>query len=114
MSFMRKMIIHGGWVNSHFFVWAEQTKKSRFDQVDSFKYPFLYSPFELKLLLYQYDAHSFYGTFVRTGQAVLQVPLQNRQVQSPAGDATVYQADQQTMHYPFPIEGIKLTSDEFV
>ncbi|MEY8751640.1 DEAD/DEAH box helicase [Alkalicoccobacillus gibsonii] len=111
---MRKMIIHGGWVNSHFFVWAEQTKKSRFDQVDSFKYPFLYSPFELKLLLYQYDAHSFYGTFVRTGQAVLQVPLQNRQVQSPAGDATVYQADQQTKHYPFPIEGIKLTSDEFV
>ncbi|MDQ0207946.1 DEAD/DEAH box helicase [Alkalicoccobacillus murimartini] len=111
---MRKMIIHGGWINKNLFVWAEQVKKSRFDQVDSFKYPFLYSPFELKLLLYQYDPHSFYGTFIQTGQAILQVPLINRQVQSPAGEATIYQADAQTKHYPFPVEGIQLTPDEFV
>ncbi|TSB46155.1 DEAD/DEAH box helicase [Alkalicoccobacillus porphyridii] len=111
---MRKMIIHGGWIQNVFFIWAEQEKKSRFDQVDSFKYPFLFSPFELKLLLYQNDPASFFGTFVQTSQAVLQTPLINRQIQSPAGEATVYQADPQTKTYPFPVEGIRLSNDEFL
>ncbi|WP_100404922.1 DEAD/DEAH box helicase [Bacillus solitudinis] len=108
------IIVHGGWLNDHFFIWAEKSPRSRFDQIVNFQYPFLYSPFELKLALFRHDAETFFGTFVEIEKAVLDVPLERRSFQSPAGSVTVYQAEEHMTHYSFPIEGIILTADELV
>ncbi|WP_144559292.1 DEAD/DEAH box helicase [Shouchella miscanthi] len=105
--------IHSGWVDQSFFIWAEskgQTTQGR----SGFIYPFLYSPFELKLRLFQTDPISFYGTFLTLSRAIIHVPLASREFQSYVGSTIIYQsADSWKTHF-FPIEGIELSLQEFV
>lgn len=108
------LIVHGGWLDDSFFIWGEQPPRSRFDQIVNFQYPFLYSPFELKLSLFRYDQTSFYGTFINTEKAVIDVPLSSRLYSSLAGDMTVYQAQENMDHYSFPIEGLVFSPDSFL
>ncbi|MFB4210823.1 DEAD/DEAH box helicase [Shouchella sp. JSM 1781072] len=105
--------IHSGWVNQSFFVWAEA--KGQTNQAKSgFIYPFLYSPFELKLRLFQNDPISFYGTFLTLSRSIIHVPLVQREFQSYVGSTIIYQsADSWKTHF-FPIEGISFTLEEFV
>ncbi len=107
-------MIHGGWLGEHFFLWGEKLHRKKFDQLASFQYPFLVPAFELKLALYRHDPASFYGTFVETEKAVIDVPLTERKFISPAGEMTVYQAQQDMSTYSFPIEGVLLSVDELI
>ncbi|MCM3715174.1 DEAD/DEAH box helicase [Alkalihalobacillus oceani] len=100
------LIVHGGWLDQSFFIWGEEPPRSRFDQVVNFQYPFMYPPFELKLTLFRYDQASFFGTFIESEKAVIDVPLDSRSYSSLAGTITVYQAQEQMTHYSFPIEGL--------
>ncbi|WP_088103602.1 DEAD/DEAH box helicase [Halalkalibacter urbisdiaboli] len=108
------IIVHGGWLDDRFFIWGEKVPRSRFDQIVNFQYPFLYSPFELKLALFRHDPETFYGTFVDIEKAVLDVPLLKRMFESTAGEVTVYQAEEQMTHYSFPLEGIVLSIDQLI
>ncbi|KGA97367.1 helicase SNF2 [Alkalihalobacillus alcalophilus ATCC 27647 = CGMCC 1.3604] len=108
------IIVHGGWFGDYFFIWGEQKPKSRYDQIVNFQYPFLYDPFELKLALFRHDKLSFYGTFIEIEKAVIDVPLVNRTFQSLAGEATIYQAQEQMKNYSFPIQGIRFSTEEVV
>lgn len=103
-----KCFIHGSWIEHSFFIWGECPPTSRFEQKGNFQYPFLYSPFELKLRLFRKDPISFYGTFIEEGKGVLKAPIKERRYQSFAGEATIYQATTAMKEYPFPIEGICL------
>ncbi|WYQ53543.1 DEAD/DEAH box helicase [Bacillus sp. FSL W7-1282] len=105
--------IHGGWIDSRFFLWGEQPQGKGTGQ-NGFIYPFLVPPFELKLLLFQEDPDSFYGTFIETDRALLDAPLHNRLFQSPAGEATIYQANEGWDAFPFPVEGITLSIKQFI
>lgn len=108
------IIVHGGWLNDAFFIWGEQSPRSRFDHIVNFQYPFLYSPFELKLALFRYDQTSFYGTFIETDKAVIDVPLSSRRYCSLAGEVTVYQAQENMKDYSFPLEGLVFSMDSFL
>ncbi|MBP3949583.1 DEAD/DEAH box helicase [Bacillus suaedae] len=108
------VIVHGGWLNDSFFIWGEQPPTSRFDQIVSFQYPFLYSPFELKLLLFRNDPISFYGTFVDEDKAIIDVPIKARQYASLAGQTTIYQAESTMELYSFPIEGIIFSVESLI
>ncbi len=108
------MIVHGGWLHEHFFLWGEQRPQSAFHQIVNFQYPFLVEPFELKLHLFRHDRYSFYGTFIDTSEAVIDVPLKKRQFSSFAGDMTVYQAQEKMTHYSFPLEGIIIPIDSLL
>ncbi|MFA9458731.1 DEAD/DEAH box helicase [Halalkalibacter sp. AB-rgal2] len=101
--------VHGGWIENTFFIWGECSPNSRFEQKGNFQYPFLYSPFELKLRLFRNDKISYYGTFIEEGKAVIKVPIKERQYQSFAGETTIYQATSAMKEYPFPIEGLLLS-----
>ncbi|WP_017726880.1 DEAD/DEAH box helicase [Halalkalibacterium ligniniphilum] len=105
-------IVHGGWLEERFFIWAEKSPRSKFEQMVPFQYPFLYSPFELKLAIFRHDQPSYYGTFLETDKAILEVPLEKRTFRSPAGTTTVYQAEESMTRYRFPIEGIVLSGAE--
>ncbi|WP_054710889.1 DEAD/DEAH box helicase [Bacillus sp. JCM 19041] len=105
--------IHSGWIGNRFIIWGESLPKQGHSQ-NGFIYPFLVPPFELKLRLFRHDEVSFYGTFITTTRALLQAPLLKRRFQSPAGETTVYQADEQWQSYTFPIEGIQQTLSEFI
>lgn len=109
-----KIIVHGGWLDDTFFLWGEQTPHSQFNQIIKFQYPFLLAPFELKLSLFCQDQHSFFGTFIPSAEAIIDVPLNSRQFASLAGEVTIYQADEQMEFYSFPIEGITLTPDSLL
>ncbi|KHF38434.1 DEAD/DEAH box helicase [Halalkalibacter okhensis] len=109
-----KIIIHGGWLHESFFIWGERPPTSRFDQIVNFQYPFLHSPFELKLRLFQFDQTSFYGTFIDTEKAIIDVPIHNRVYKSLAGEMTVYQAQENMNQYSFPIEGLIFSIDMLV
>ncbi|GAE25239.1 helicase [Halalkalibacter wakoensis JCM 9140] len=108
------IIVHGGWLNETFFIWGERPPSSRFDQIVNFQYPFLYSPFELKLRLFQFDQISYFGTFVETDKAIIDVPIKSRVYQSLAGEITVYQAQESMTQYSFPLEGLVLSIEELV
>ncbi|WEG16003.1 DEAD/DEAH box helicase [Alkalihalophilus pseudofirmus] len=110
----KQIMVHCGWLEGNFFLWAEKLNRSKFDQIVSFQYPFLVPAFELKLALYRHDQNSFYGTFVETEKAVIDVPLKNREFVSPAGQMTIYQAQEQMKSYSFPIEGIRLSINELL
>ncbi|WP_059103957.1 DEAD/DEAH box helicase [Shouchella shacheensis] len=107
------IIVHAGWLNDDLFLWGEKPVKNGETQ-NGFMYPFLFSPFELKLSLYRHHTASFYGTFIDTTRALLRAPLHKRVFQSPAGETIIYQADESWQHYTFPIEGIRLELDDFV
>ncbi|MDT8859598.1 DEAD/DEAH box helicase [Alkalihalobacillus sp. MEB130] len=109
-----KIIIHGGWLDEQFFIWGERPPTSRFDQIVNFQYPFLHSPFELKLHLFQFDQRSFYGTFIETDKAIIDVPIQSRVYSSLAGEMTVYQAQENMNQYSFPLEGLVFSIDTLV
>ncbi|MED4126436.1 DEAD/DEAH box helicase [Halalkalibacterium halodurans] len=106
------IIVHGGWFKDHFFIWGEEQASSSSGRIVRFEYPFLYSPFELRLALFRHDPHSFYGSFLQHGQAVLEVPLAERAFHSPAGTTTIYQAEPSMKSFRFPVEGIMLSADE--
>ncbi|GAF64016.1 putative helicase [Bacillus sp. TS-2] len=108
------IIIHGGWIENQLFIWGEQKPQSKFEQVVNFQYPFLVDPFELKLLLFRQDEHSFYGTFIETEKAIIDVPLFKRRFQSLAGETTIYQAPEQKSSYSFPIFGVAFSIEEIV
>ncbi|MFC0469354.1 DEAD/DEAH box helicase [Halalkalibacter kiskunsagensis] len=109
-----KIIIHGGWLEESFFIWGERAPTSRFDQIVNFQYPFLYSPFELKLTLFQSDQTSFYGTFIQNDKAVIDVPIHSRVYASMAGEMTVYQAQENMTQYSFPLEGLVFDIDSVI
>jgi SNF2 family DNA or RNA helicase len=109
-----KIIIHGGWLHESFFIWGERPPTSRFDQIVNFQYPFLHSPFELKLKLFQFDQLSFYGTFIDTEKAIIDVPIHKRVYSSLAGEMTVYQAQENMNQYSFPIEGLVFPIDTLI
>ena len=109
-----KIIVHAGWLEEAFFIWGERTPTSRFDQIVNFQYPFLYSPFELKLALFKMDQTSFYGTFIETDKAIIDVPIRSRVYASPAGEMTVYQAQANMEQYSFPLEGLRFSTDILV
>ncbi|KMK74756.1 DEAD/DEAH box helicase [Alkalihalobacillus pseudalcaliphilus] len=108
------IIVHGGWLQARFFIWGEAKPKARYEQIVNFQYPFLYDPFELKLLLFRHDKLSFYGTFIDSSQAIMDVPLVDRQFYSLAGSSIIYQSEDQMTSYSFPVEGIALSVDEVV
>ncbi|GAE35400.1 DEAD/DEAH box helicase [Halalkalibacter akibai] len=108
------IIVHAGWLDEAFFIWAERPPTSRFDQIVNFQYPFLYPPFELKLTLFKKDQISFYGTFIDSDKAILDVPIQSRIYKSLAGEITVYQAQANMEQYSFPIEGLCFQIDTLV
>lgn len=110
----RNCIVHGGWLHDDFFIWGETTPNSKYNQMFSFHYPFLLSPFELKLRLFRHDRHSYYGTFIEEKEAIIDVPLQKRQFASLAGEITVYQAEEKREHFSFPIEGIVIPQEELL
>ncbi|WP_227936785.1 DEAD/DEAH box helicase [Alkalihalobacillus deserti] len=109
-----KIIVHAGWLEEAFFIWGERTPTSRFDQIVNFQYPFLYSPFELKLTLFRMDQTSFYGTFIDTDKGIIDVPIRSRVYSSPAGEMTVYQAEANMEQYSFPLEGLRFSIDSLV
>jgi SNF2 family DNA or RNA helicase len=109
-----KIIVHAGWLDDAFFIWAERPPTSRFDQIVNFQYPFLYSPFELKLTLFRMDQISFYGTFIETDKAIIDVPIQSRMYVSLAGEVTIYQAQANMEQYSFPIEGLRFPINSLV
>lgn len=103
-----KVILHGGWIDDHLFVWGEQKQHKKYQDFINFQYPFLYSPFELKLQLFRNDPTSYYGTFIEVDKAMIHVPIFQRQFYSQAGEATVYQAKNEDTSFRFPIEGVKI------
>ncbi|OLO40676.1 hypothetical protein BTR23_06485 [Alkalihalophilus pseudofirmus] len=100
------VLIHGGWLGDYFFIWGEQKQHKKYKDYLNFQYPFLYSPFELKLTLFQDDAASFYGTFIPTKKASLIAPVEDRMFYSEVGDTLVYQATTTSTEFVFPLEGI--------
>ncbi|WP_216828345.1 DEAD/DEAH box helicase [Alkalihalobacterium elongatum] len=100
------VLIHGGWVGDFFFIWGEQKQHKKYKDYLNFQYPFLYSPFELKLTLFQNDPSTFYGTFVQTKKASLKAPVQDRVFYSEVGETLVYQANATSTDFIFPLEGI--------
>ncbi|WP_368503739.1 DEAD/DEAH box helicase [Alkalihalophilus sp. As8PL] len=110
----KRIMLHCGWLEGRFFLWAEKLNRSKFDQIVSFQYPFLIPAFELKLALFRHDPTSFYGTFVDMEKAVIDVPLSQREFVSPVGKMTIYQAQEQMKTYSFPIEGVVLTVNEVI
>ncbi len=109
---IKPIIVHAGWLENRFFLWGEKAPSSRFDQIVNFQYPFLLDPFELKLALFREDPTSYYGTFIETEKGIIDVPLNNRIFQSPAGEITIYQAESNMSRYSFPIQGIVLTAEQ--
>ncbi|WP_096198969.1 DEAD/DEAH box helicase [Bacillus sp. FJAT-45350] len=104
-----RVILHGGFLNEEtFFIWGERKKQKKYMEYVNFQYPFLYSPAELKLELFRYDEESFYGTFISTDKAMLDVPLLERHFYSPAGEMLIYQANSNDENHLFPIEGITI------
>ncbi len=102
-----KVIIHGTFIDHEtFFIWAEQKKQKKYQEYANFMYPFLFSPFELRLLLFRFHELSFYGTFIEIEKFLIKVPLIERQFYSEAGNIPVYQANSSDEHYLFPLEGI--------
>ncbi|WP_209121859.1 DEAD/DEAH box helicase [Alkalihalobacillus sp. BA299] len=106
------VLIHGGWLGDYFFIWGEQKQHKKYKDYLNFQYPFLYSPFELKLTLFQDDANSFYGTFVQTKKASLIAPIQERMFYSEVGETLVYQANTTSTEFVFPLEGIVIQKKE--
>ncbi|WP_078555299.1 DEAD/DEAH box helicase [Bacillus alkalicellulosilyticus] len=107
-----KIIVHGGWIEHNLFIWAEQKQHKKYKEFVNFQYPFLFSPFELKLALFRNDPASFYGSFIPTEKAIITVPVIERQFYSLVGEAIVYQAKSEDTEFKFPIEGICIPIDE--
>lgn len=105
-------IIHCGIVKSKnkysLFLWGEQKKHKKYVDIEPFKYPFLFSPFELRLALFRDHEASFYGTFLETSECHIQVPLNNRIFYSFAGNVPVYHVPANYEHHLFPIQGIEI------
>ncbi|MFV8827333.1 DEAD/DEAH box helicase [Alkalihalobacterium sp. APHAB7] len=100
------VLIHGGWLGDFFFIWGEQKQHKKYKDYLNFQYPFLYSPFELKLSLFQNDPDTFYGTFVQTKKASLKAPVEERVFYSEIGETLVYQANTTATEFVFPLEGV--------
>lgn len=107
-----KVYVHCGWLNDHFFIWGEQKQHKKYQEYTNFQYPFLFSPFELKLLLFKYDETSFYGTLIETNKAHLLTPLKERMLYSAVGSIYIYESRPTDTTFLFPIEGITLTLEE--
>ncbi|MCT8137867.1 ATP-dependent helicase [Anaerobacillus sp. CMMVII] len=90
------------------FIWGEQKKHKKYVDIEPFKYPFLYSPFELKLSLFRKHQASFYGTFLDISDCHIQVPLNNRLFYSLAGNVPVYHVPANYENHLFPIKGIDI------
>ena len=115
------VIIHCGLLRKRIgyslFIWGEQKKHKKYVDIEPFKYPFLYSPFELKLSLFRNHQPSFYGTFIETSECHIQVPLQNRLFYSEAGNVPVYHVPSTYETHLFPINGLEISIaelDQFV
>lgn len=110
------IIVHSGLLKKgdhyHLVLWGEQKKHSKYIDIEPFNYPFLYSPFELKLALFRYHQESFYGTFLSTDQCFIKVPLNERMFYSEAGSVPIYHVPTSHKEHTFPIEGIHLTMQE--
>ncbi|WP_084787896.1 DEAD/DEAH box helicase [Anaerobacillus alkalidiazotrophicus] len=106
------IIVHGGLLKKKsgysIFIWAEQKKHKKYVDIEPFKYPFLYSPFELKLALFRQHEPSFYGTFLETEECHIQVPLNNRLFYSLAGSVPVYHVPSTYETHLFPINGLEI------
>ncbi|MEB1806199.1 MAG: DEAD/DEAH box helicase [Bacillaceae bacterium] len=100
------VLIHGGWLGDLFFIWGEQKQHKKYKDYLNFQYPFLYSPFELKLTLFQNDPDTFYGTFVQTKKASLKAPVEERVFYSEIDETLVYQANTTATEFVFPLEGV--------
>ncbi|MGO4888495.1 DEAD/DEAH box helicase [Anaerobacillus sp. MEB173] len=109
------IIVHGGWLDLDsltLFIWGERKEQKRYRDIINFSYPFLFSPFELKLALFRFDRPSYYGTFINTIEASLEVPLQDRMFYSEVGSVPVYHASPKKEYYLFPLQGIGITLEE--
>lgn len=110
------VIVHCGLLKKrtgyHIFIWGEQKKHKKYIDIEPFKYPFIYSPFELKLSLFRSHQASFYGTFLSTEECYIQVPLDQRLFYSEAGSVPVYHVPASHTTHTFPIEGIKIPLSE--
>ncbi len=110
------IIVHAGILkakSTHSLVlWGEQKKHKKYVDIEPFKYPFLYTPFELKLALFRYHEASFYGTFLPTCECHIQVPLDQRLFYSAAGNVPVYHVPASYQHHLFPIQGLEISLDE--
>jgi SNF2 family DNA or RNA helicase len=106
------IIVHGGMLKEKsgysLFIWGEQKKHKKYVDIEPFKYPFLYSPFELKLSLFRNHEASFYGTFLDTKECQLQVPLNNRLFYSLVGNVPVYHVPSNYENHQFPIKGLEI------
>ena len=107
------IIVHGGILKGKngysLFIWGEQKKHKKYVDIEPFKYPFLYSPFELKLALFRSHEPSFYGTFLDTQECHIQVPLNNRLFYSLAGNVPVYHIPASYEKHLFPIKGLEIS-----
>lgn len=106
------IIVHSGILKEKsgysLFIWGEQKKHKKYIDIEPFKYPFLYSPFELKLSLFRTHEESFYGTFLDTRECHIQVPLNNRFFYSLAGNVPVYHVPTSYENHLFPIQGLEI------
>ncbi len=107
-----KIIVHAGWLGDEFFIWGEQKQHKRYKEYHNFQYPFLYSPFELKLAIFRNDPTSFYGTFIETKKANLLTPIRDRIFYSYIDKVHIYQARPNDDTFVFPIEGLILPIHE--
>lgn len=109
------IIIHAGLLrknrNYSIFIWAEQKKHKKYIDIEPFKYPFLYSPFELKLQLFRQHKASFYGTFIELCECQIRVPLNQRLFYSEAGNVPVYHVPSTYETHLFPLKGIEIYVD---
>lgn len=107
------IIIHAGLLRKKsgycIFIWGEQKKHKKYVDIEPFKYPFQYSPFELKLSLFRGHPASFYGTFIETTECHIQVPLDNRLFYSLAGNVPVYHVPATYEKHLFPIQGLEIS-----
>ncbi|RXI98316.1 DEAD/DEAH box helicase [Anaerobacillus alkaliphilus] len=110
------IIVHAGILKGKgsysLVVWGEQKKHKKYVDIEPFKYPFLYSPFELKLALFRSHQASFYGTFLPTCECHIQVPLDQRLFYSEAGNVPVYHVPANYEHHLFPIQGLEISLNE--
>ena len=110
------VIVHCGLLKKRLgysiFIWGEQKKHKKYVDIEPFKYPFLYSPFELKLALFRNHKASFYGTFIETSECHIQVPLKNRLFYSEAGNVPVYHVPATYENHLFPISGLEISIHE--
>lgn len=110
------IIIHAGLLRKKsgysIFIWGEQKKHKKYVDIEPFKYPFQYSPFELKLDLFRDHSASFYGTFIETTECHIQVPLDNRLFYSLAGNVPVYHVPATYEKHLFPIQGLEISHND--